>query len=59
MRERAAQRDEAHRAEYWYAIFEACTDPAQLVFADETAKVDSVLRRKRGWGGGGGSVSSR
>ena len=58
MRERAAQRDEAQRAEYWYAIFEECTDPAQLVFADETAKVDSVLRRKRGWGGRGQRVES-
>ena len=58
MRERAAQRDESQRAMYWQAIFEECTDPAQLVFADETAKVDSVLRRKRGWGGRGQRVES-
>jgi len=58
MRERAAQRDEAQRAMYWQAIFEECTDPAQLLFADETAKVESALRRKRGWGARGTRVES-
>jgi hypothetical protein len=58
MRHTAAQRDETQRAEYWWAILEECTDPAQLLFADETAKVDSVLRRKRGWGGKGTRVEA-
>ena len=58
MRYRAAQRDEAQRAEYWLAIFEECTDPAQLLFADETAKVDIVLRRKCGWGARGTRVEA-
>jgi transposase len=50
MRQRAAQRDESQRLEYWTVLLEECWHPCQLLFADETARDDRALRRRRGWG---------
>ena len=53
----AAARDDRHRAEYWKAIYEYITDPAQLIFGDETGIDGRTARRKMGWGGRGERVS--
>ena len=62
MRQVAAQRDEAQRDEYWQAIAELYAvgaTAASFCFCDETAKVESALRRMRGWGMRGSRVESR
>lgn len=44
------KRDESQRAEYWKAVYEFYNHgaiPASFVFLDETAKVDSALRRTK------------
>lgn len=53
----AASRDELQRLEYWKAIKELITDPAQLIFGDETGIDGRTARRKMGWGGLGERVS--
>ena len=53
----AASRDELHRLEYWTAIKGLITDPAQLIFGDETGIDGRTARRKMGWGGRGERVS--
>ena len=61
MRERAAQRDEKQREEYFFevaALYAQGATAASFVFTDETAKVESVLRRKRGWGARGARVEA-
>lgn len=53
----AASRDELQRLEYWKAIKELITDPAQLIFGDETGIDGRTARRKMGWCGLGERVS--
>lgn len=46
----ALQRDEAKRFQYFLALANIVTDPAQLVFADEVGQDGRGARRTYGWG---------
>ena len=59
MQKVAAQRDEGHRALYWWTLLSLGIQPWQLVFCDETSKRESALRRKRGWGLRGARVTRK
>jgi transposase len=50
MRRKARQRDEEKRFEYFLALSDVMTSPAQLVFADEVGQDGRGSRRRRGWG---------